>query len=86
MDKISLIDSDGNLYNSEPPNLSLDLVYDQTSNHSTSIAPRIKRLNRVSSANWCFWAISSDFEVNLYVHSSKHPISAVVGTYGHQGN
>ena len=81
MDRVSLIDSEGNLYSTEPPIQTMHSIQDQNLDSSS---PRNTRINRISGVEWCFWAISSDLEVQLYVHSRKNPISAVVATYENQ--
>jgi len=74
MDKVSLIDLDGKLFIAEPPDQLLK-----------ELSPsKCKRLNRISSSDWCFWAISSDLEVFLYVNNRENPISANVTTYENQ--
>ena len=72
MDKIYLIDMNGRLFSVEPPN------------HVLSELRLNKRLNRRSSCEWCFWAISSDMEVHLYVYARKSPIAVCVTTYENQ--
>lgn len=76
MDRVLLIDNEGNLFKLEPPNENLTLIYDKVSN--------TKRLNRVSNCEWCFWAIDSDFEVRLYVYQRKFPIQVLEQTHENQ--
>ena len=82
MDTVSLLDNDGKLYFIEPPNEKLNLVVDQ----GTMSTSNFKRINRVSSSKWAIWAISSDFEVQLYVRKRHAPIACIVQTYENQVN
>jgi hypothetical protein len=74
MDRVLFIDLDGKLFITEPPDQGLQEI----------TASKHKRLNRVSSADWCFWVVSSDLEVFLHVNSRENPISACVTTYENQ--
>ena len=74
MDRVSFIDLDGKLFITEPPDQGLQELP----------ASKYKRLNRVSSSDWCFWVVSSDLEVFLHVNSRENPILACVTTYENQ--
>ncbi|CAF1110833.1 unnamed protein product [Brachionus calyciflorus] len=74
MDKLLLIDKEGNLYNLEPPDETLKLIENNNFN----------RLNRVSNSDWCFWCINSDFECQLYVYRPFNYIEIVEETYENQ--
>lgn len=67
MDQVLLIDEDGGLFKLEPPDSNIQRLNENTI-----------RLNRVSSSEWCFWSISSDFEIFLYVYERQAPIQAIV--------
>jgi hypothetical protein len=57
MDRVLLIDNEGQIYEVEPPNQNLNLIVEKNVNSFN------KRLIRISNCEWCFWGISSDFEV-----------------------
>lgn len=64
MDRVLLIDYEGQVYEVEPPNQNLSLIVEKNLNSFN------KRLIRISNCEWCFWGISSDFEVlkiNFYM-------------------
>lgn len=76
MDRVLLIDEEGNLFKLEPPNEYLVHIYDKVND--------TKRLNRISNCDWCFWAIDSDFEVKLFVYARKYPFEIQEQTYENQ--
>ena len=66
MDAVLLLDQEGSLFRLEPPGELLTPVVEtadssQENSYST-------RLNRIASSDWCFWAINSDFEIQLFVY------------------
>lgn len=78
MDRVTMIDQNGHLYFIEPPSSTVYELFDRNLN-----APE-RVINRVSNSEWCFWAITADFEVCLYVYQRTFPIQAIVSTYQNQ--
>lgn len=78
MEKVLLIDKEGYLFNLEPPDEKLIPIKD--------IFSPCNRLIRVSNSNWCFWAITSDFECKLYVYKVESYIQITEETYENQVN
>lgn len=78
MDKVLFIDKEGRAYYAEPPDESVFEIADVNSLSYT------KRLNRIINCGWCLWAISSDFEVYLYVYKKKNSIQVIEQTYEYQ--
>jgi len=54
-----MIDQTGRLYFMEPPHPVVYELFDRDLN-----APD-RSINRVSNSEWCFWAVTADFEVFL---------------------
>lgn len=69
MDNVLLLNNEGKLFYLEPPSPNLYREFDDT-----VIPPFESTLNRVSQSDWCFWAISVDFEVKLFVYDRDEPI------------
>lgn len=69
MDNVLMLNNEGKLFYLEPPSPSLYQEFDDA-----GIASFESKLNRVSNADWCFWAISVDFEVKLFVYDRDDPI------------
>ncbi len=78
MDRVTMIDQNGRLFFMEPPHAVVYELFDR------DLAAPERAINRVSNSEWCFWAVTADFEVCLYVYQRNFPIQAVVATYENQ--
>ncbi len=74
-ERVLIIDGDGRLFAINPPHEFLIPLADSSSFYGS------KRLIRVSSCDWCFWSVSSEFEVNLYVYKRDVPIEVAECTF-----
>lgn len=74
MDNVLLLNSEGKPFNLEPPNKYLQPIFDERTTKRSRIASYESTLNRISNSDWCFWAISAGFEVNLFVYDRDEPI------------
>ena len=73
MDRVYLIDHSGKLFFIEPPNEYIrELIYPN------------KKIIRISQCQYCFWAITADFEINLYIYQKNNPIQVIESTYENQ--
>ena len=75
IERVLLIDDEGRLFSLNPPHEFLTPLTDSGSFYGC------KRLIRVSSCDWCFWSISSEFEINLYVYKRNVPIEVAECTF-----
>lgn len=79
MDNVLFLNKEGKLFNLEPPSPYLYSIFDdsQTASYETI-------LNRISNTDWCFWAISANFEVKLFVYDRDDPITVNECVYENQ--
>jgi hypothetical protein len=84
MDSVVLVDSQGNAFRLEPPNEKMSQIIESNldirSDEFFDIFHATK-LNRVSNCSWCFWSITADFEIKLFVYKTAFPIQVVVSSY-----
>ena len=78
LDRVTMVDENGRVFFFEPPNTTVYELFDRNLE-----APE-RSINRVSNCEWAFWAVTSDFEVVLYVYQRLFPIQAEVATYENQ--
>lgn len=69
MENVLFLNNEGKLFNLEPPNIGMQPKFDENVTASYETA-----LNRISNSSWCFWAISAEFEVKLFVYDRDDPI------------
>lgn len=78
LDRVTMVDENGRLFFIEPPNTTMYELFDRNLD-----APE-RVINRVSNCEWAFWAVTSNFEVVLYVYQRQFPIQAEVATFENQ--
>ena len=76
MDRVLALTNEGRLFCLEPPCCELNSIMDDTDDQI--------RLASVSNSEWCFWAVSFDFEIYLCVYKREHPIEVVDCCFEHQ--
>ena len=87
MDSALLLDVRGNLFRVEPPNEKLTQISDGSFGRSDEgyfDFPGDTKLNRVSNCSWCFWSITADFAIRLFVYKPVLPIQVLVCSYENQ--
>ncbi len=80
LDRVTLIDENGRLFFFEPPGLTVYELFDRNLDAPERI------ISKVSNCEWAFWAVTSDFEVVLYVYQRQFPLQAEISTYENQVN
>jgi hypothetical protein len=85
MDRIYLLSFDGRIFYAEPNSVSFELLYVKESS-STDANDIIVKVKKLSSCDYCLWAIDSTFNVNLFVFQSDVPIEHQEVTYENQVN
>ncbi len=82
MDTVLLVDERGDVFQLEPPNETISQIFERSLNGSDFFDGFFDtKLNRVSNSSWCFWSISTDFQIKLYVYKTTSPIQVVVYSY-----
>jgi hypothetical protein len=82
MDTVLLVNNKGDVFQLEPPSETLYQIFERTLNRSDFFDDFFDtKLNRVSNSSWCFWSITTDFQIKLYVYKSNSPIQVIVYTY-----
>ena len=78
MNRINLLSSDGRIFYLDPSNSHFELF------ETNQIKESNIKLKKLSSSNWCFWCIFSNFEISLFVFQLDTPIKYLPITYENQ--
>ena len=79
MDRIFLVAFDGRVFFAEPNSTWFEPLDDVRENEDEPV-----RIKKLSPSRYCLWAISSQFQVNVYVFESDIPIEFQEVTYENQ--
>jgi hypothetical protein len=78
MNRINILSADGRIFYLNPKNSSFELF------ETSQLRESNIRLKKLSSSNYCFWCLLSNFEICLFVFQLDKPLKHTCITYENQ--